>query len=269
MTNEELAVAIKSGNDGLMDQLWQQCYGYIRQQAIRWDNAWKERPDFDVEDLTQSGYIALCKAVRNFQADRGGFITVLAYCLKTEFSKIARCRTKAQQKEPLNNAISLNSPAYDDPDSDATIEETIPVEDPGFNAVEKDIFNQQLAVVLRNAMDELPEKHRRTIELYYLHGMTQSEIAETLHCASSYPGQLIKDALKRMRSGECAPTLSEMLYGERNFYRCTGISAFKRLGCGSPEWEVLHKESRLYQYNIDYCVDALGMSLEQAQRICG
>ena len=35
MSNEELAVAIQAGDTSLLKLLWEQCYGFIRQQATR------------------------------------------------------------------------------------------------------------------------------------------------------------------------------------------------------------------------------------------
>ena len=136
MTNEELVAKIQDGESCLIEQLWRQCYGFIRQQAIRWGRAWESRPDFDVDDLTQAGYIALCEAVKGYEKERGGFLGFLLFYLKTEFAKVAGCRTEAQMKEPLNCAVSLDAPAYNDSDGDLTFGESIPVDDQGFEEVE-------------------------------------------------------------------------------------------------------------------------------------
>lgn len=267
MTNEELAMAVQVGDNSLMDQLWQQCYGFIRQQAMRWARAWECRPDFDVDDLTQAGYIALCEAVRSFQQERGGFLSFLSFYLKTEFSKVSGCRTDAQMKEPLNAAVSLDAPFYTKKGEEATLEEVIEIVDPGFEAVEENIFNQQLASILDQAMSELPEKQRRVIELYYLHRLTYIQIAEILHCSTSYIGQLNKAGLKSLKNGKHVPILSEVLYGNRNYYKHTGLGSWKQSGMSSPEWELLRKEYKMRGRNLIYCVDELGLTLEQARRV--
>lgn len=267
MTNEELATEIQAGRNDLMCRLWRQCYGFIRQQAIKWATAWESRSDFDVDDLTQAGYIALCEAVRGFQRDRGAFIGFLSFYLKTEFSKVVGCRTEAQLKEPLNGAISLDAPAYNDPDNDVTIGESIPVNDPAFEAVEEDLFNQQLAAILNQAMETLPENQRRVIELYYLHRLTYIEIAEILHCSHSYPSQLVRDGLNGLKRGRFSTTLSELLYGEQNYYKHTGFASWKYSGSSSPERELLQKEYKMRGRNLAYCMDHLGMTKEQARRV--
>lgn len=266
-TNEELVTAIQNGKRELMDQLWQQCYGFIRQQAIKWAIAWENRPSFDEDDLTQAGYIALCEAVRGFQSNRGTFIGFLAYHLKTEFSKVAGCRTEAQRKEPLNCAMSLDAPAFNDPDSETALGENIPVSEQGFEDVEEALFIEQVAPVLDKAMQSLPENQRRAIELYYLHRKTYIQIAEILHCSNSSTRQLLKNGLNRLKMGSFAPVLSEVLYGDRNYYRGTGFNSWKYTGSSSPERELLRKEYKMRGRTLECCVQHLGMTTEQAKRL--
>lgn len=250
-----------------MDQLWKQCHRFICQQAIRWERAWESRSCFDVDDLIQAWYIALCEAVKGYQKDRGGFLTFLSFHLKTEFSKVVGCRTSAQLKDPLNGAVSLDAPAYNDDDSKATFGETLDSNESGIDDAEQRIFNEQLAKLLDQAMEHLPENQRLTIELHYLKGIPYIEIAEILHCAASFPGQLTRCAFHKIRHSKYAPALSEMLYGSRNYYRHTGYSSFKNSGCSSPEWELLRKENEMHKCILHHCVEGLGMTMEQAERL--
>lgn len=264
MTNEELATAIKDGKHELTEQLWRQCYGFIRQQAIKWARARENRPDFDADDLTQAGYSALCEAVRGFQEDRGSFIGFLSFHLKTEFSRVAGCRTEAQRKEPLNDAVSLDAPAFSDPDSETTLGETIPVNEQGFEDVEAAIFNEQLSLALGQAMSELPENQRRAIELRYLHGKTYSQIAEALNQSTAYTGQLLKGGLKRLSVGNFAPTLSELVYGDRNYYRGTGFTAWEQTRSSAVEREAEYRENQAAW--LKHLVLQQGMKMEEASR---
>lgn len=267
MTNEELAVAVQNGQPELMEQLWKQCRRFIGQQALKWAKAWKNRSYFDMDDLTQAGYIALCEAVKGYQADRGSFLTFLGFHLKTEFSKVVGCRTEAQLKDPLNEAVSLDAPAYNDEDSAVTIGETLPFDDPGFENVERDLMNEHLAQVLGWALQGLPEKQRTVIDLYYLHGLNHAQIAEVLRCSQSFPQQCVKEGFRNIRKGTFAPALSELLYGDRNYYKHTSFYSWKRTGCSSPEWELIQREEDFRWKNIRYCVNKLGMSMDQAKRL--
>lgn len=275
MTNEELALAIQSGNREEITQLWRQCFGFIRSQAIRWFNSWENIPGFDIDDLTQSGYIALCEAVRAFQAERGSFISVLALYLKTEFAKASGCRTKAQLKDPLNSAKSLDAPAYNDDDSETTVADIVPFDDPGFEEVEEAMHRDYISGVVKEAVYSLPERQRIAIEAHYLDGKTYVEIADILNVANSYPGQLVKDGFRNLRNSKYAPTLSDLLYGDKNLYKRTGYSAWKATGCSVQEYNLLwnerevkwHKLKDTRESKIRYCIDHYGMTMEQARRL--
>lgn len=272
-TNEELAAEIKSGNQELMAQLWRQCYGFIRLQAAKWAQAWEKRPDIDIDDFIQGAYFALNKAVQAYDNDRGAFLNFLSFYLKTEFSKVAGVRSS--RTEPLNIAMSMDAPAYNDLDNDTTIGDTIAADDSSFEDIENDIFNAQLSDALSCAMDDLPEKQRNAVEMNYLKGHTYSEIAERLGCSVAYSGQLVKDGLKGMRRGKHAPTLAELLWGEKNFYAGTGYAAWNESRSSVQERLLIWQENMMQRYGsedskaakIRYCISVLGMDQNEANRL--
>ena len=142
----------------------------------------------------------------------------------------------------MTKAFSLELPVYRDTNgADKTLGDTI--EDPIDYAatVEEEVFGDQLACAVQKAVDELPERQRKAVEEHYLCGQTYNEIADQLHCSCSYVGQLVKSGLRRIREGKHAPGL-RVMYGERNFYRGTGLAAFKRTGYSAPEWEIVRLE---------------------------
>lgn len=262
MTNEELVTAIQNGNNDLMWELWKQCKGFVCQQAFRWSKAWGERADFDIDDLIQSGYIALCDAVKGYQEGRGGFISYLSFYLKTEFSELARCRYEAQTKEPLNGAISLDAPAYNDSDNDTTIGDTIPAADTGFEAVEDIIYNQQISAILKDAVSSIPKQQGKSIDLYYIQGKTQKETADLLNISVCRVQQVIQDGLKNLRRSSYIPTLTEIYYGDRNFYKGTGYISYKHSGTSSPEREAINKEYIENKYRVSKWIGKVGILIE-------
>lgn len=273
MTNEDLAVRIQAGDNTLIPQLWEQCKGFICQEAFRWSEAWKERSDFDADDLIQSGYFALRDAVSGFQADRGNFIALLSLCLKTQFSEVVKCRTVAQKNDPLNNAVSLDTLASADSDIEMTIGDTIPADDTGFEDVEEALYQQQAAVILREAVDSIPERQSEGISLYYLQGKTQRETAEQLNVSGSRAQQIIKEGLKSLRKSVYAPALTELFYIDQNFFKHTGYTYWKHSGMSAPERAVILKERIESQYSgaqwdgkVSLLVK-LGYPIEKAQII--
>lgn len=266
MTNEELAIAIQNGNSSLSEPLWEQIKGFVWKQAKRWALAWQDRKDFDIEDLVQSGYLAMIKAVHGFNSEDGTFLTLLNYCLLTEFSKVVGCRTKAQLQEPLNEAYSLDEPikGHEDSDQFRTLADTIETEEPGFEAIEEADFKMHLAKAVRNAVADLPEQQRRTVEAHFLNGQSYKEIAAALNVSQSRIGRVSKDAIKALRKGQHAPELSYYLYGDRNYYRQTGFFAWKETKSSAVEREVEYRERQ--RKRLQYLVQQHGMTLEDASR---
>lgn len=272
-TNEELTAEIKSGNNELMAQLWRQCYGFIRLQAAKWAHAWEKRPDIDIDDFMQGAYFALNKAVQAYDDDRGAFFNFLSFYLKTDFSKVAGVRSS--RKEPLNIAISIDAPAYNDLDNDTTIGDTIAADDSNFEDIENGIFNAQIADALSCAMDDLPEKQRNAVEWNYLQWRTYGEIAERLGCSVARTGQLVKDGLKGLRQGKHAPTLAELLWGEKNLYAGTGYMAWNESCASVQERLLIWQENQLAKYGandskaakIRYCISVLGMDRDEAAKL--
>lgn len=273
-TNEELAAAIQAGETEAINQLWEQCKGFIYQCAFKWARAWRDRPHCDTEDFVQCGYFALCDAVSAYQAERGSFLNFLYFYLKTEFSKCAGCRTGAQMKEPLNNAISLDAPASADADNDTTLGDTIPGNDTGIEDVEEQMYRETIAKEVRAAVHDLPERKSQTIEAHYLDGKTYEEIAAMLGVSGQWVAQLSKDGLKELRTGKHGLTLWELLGRDRNLYNRTGFSAWKNTGCSVQEWELLRKERMIQGYGMNtrqgkirYCVRVLGMDQGEAEAL--
>ena len=275
MTNEELATAVQNGNNELMSQLWEQCRGFICQQATKWAAAWKNRSDIDKDDFTQAGYIAMCKAVRYWREDRGAFLTILGYYLKTEFSEVAGCRTETKLNEPLNKAVSLDAPISGDPDKEITMGETVAADDTGIEDAEEAVFQDQLSKTVNEAVCKLPERQRIAIEGHYLKGQPHKDIAREIGCSRSYVAELIKVGFNALRSGSSGPTLCELMYFNRDLYHGTGYAAWKNTGSSVQERHIIRNDEivRKHRYSnarvdkINYCIYELGMDRGQAERL--
>jgi RNA polymerase sigma-70 factor (ECF subfamily) len=65
--------------------------------------------------------------------------------------------------------------------------------------VELDLQNKGQAAIIRSAMDKLPEKQRRVIELAYYEGLSQSEMAEKMGEPLGTVKTWVRSALKKLR----------------------------------------------------------------------
>ena len=85
----------------------------------------------------------------------------------------------------------------------------------------------------------------------------------------------MKQGLRELRNGTHAPTLSELLWSERNLYKHTGFTAWKETGCSVQEWSMLWKERETGKHQlkdtrgskIRYCVEVIGMDRERAEQL--
>lgn len=274
LTNEELAMQIQGGNGEVISLLWDQCKGFIWKEAIRWKGAFPNRPDFDVEDLTQCGYFALRDAVQAFDPERGSFLNLLTLYLKTEFAKAIGCRTTAQTKEPLFHALRLDAPVMVGDDGTKTYGDMIPVEEEGFERVEESMYRAHVSEVVKDALCALPSRYREIMQAHFLQGKSYRTIADEMCISKARCGQLVGDALKKLRRGKDAETMAKLLWGERNFYAHTGLTAYKESGSSVQEHSLLWKEREekkhrlngAREYKIKYCMERLGMDQAEAER---
>lgn len=273
-TNEELALQIRGGNGEVISLLYDQCKGFICKQAIRWKTAFPNRPDFDVEDLTQCGYFALCDAVAAFDPERGTFLHLLGMYLKTHFSVAIGCRTEAQTKEPLFNAVRLEAPAKTGSDGGImTYGDVIPVEEKGFEKVEESLYRENVAEVVKDALSALPARQKEAVHGYYLDGKSYRAMACDMCISAARCQQLVADGLKKLRKGSHSATMAALLWDEFNPYKGIGYGAFKGSGCSvqekAVEWKEKQEEryrlNRHREYKIRYCIERLGMDRAEAE----
>lgn len=253
-TNEELVAAIQDGDISLMGQLWGQCYGFIRLQAVRFLHEWTSGNitggnSFELDDLTQQGYFGLCDACRTFRPGQASFCFWLSLYLKNAFSEVAGYRTAAQRNEPLNSAGSLDEPVKNGSSGEegkATKGDFIEDPDRVDFAIDDEVFQQQCEKILRCKVAQLQANQRTAVEMKYWENATDQAIAEKLHCSRSYANISVKDGLKALRRRDVDNTLrnllDDMYYEKRNLYQHTGWGFFKSSGFSSPEYEVCRKE---------------------------
>ena len=164
MTNEELVALIQAGERDRMEELWRNVERFVWQQAAR--RILLGADGVTVEDLYQSGYLALVDAVKSYDAGRGmSFIGWLALALRTAFAEAAGRRSRRQSLDPLHQAVSADAPAYQD-EAGPTVAELVPDESASlaFLAVEW----EDCRGVIEAALDSLPGGQGELLRSYYL-----------------------------------------------------------------------------------------------------
>lgn len=200
MSNEELAVLIQDGDNARILELWQQCNAFIWKQARREIYRLEGRRGVDVNDLAQSGFLAMLDAAKSFDANAGfAFMTWLGFKIKTAFQEAAGCRTKRQMMEPIDSAVSLETPLTDEENGDVLGDLIIDTAaELAFDEVSEADTAQCLHKVLETALDALPEPQKTAIvQRYYMDEKADSKA--------------LNAALRTLRRPEINRTLREYL----------------------------------------------------------
>lgn len=169
MTNEELAVLIQGGERDRLIELWQQVRRMALKEAVRW--AAYHSNGVDAEDLEQAGFIALMRAVDGFDPTAGArFSTWYYHFLKADFERATGRRTEKQQRDPLNDAASLDAPITED--SDLFLGDTVsdPRAETEIADVERRLDQHRLHAALETAIATLPPELQLVIRGRYFRG---------------------------------------------------------------------------------------------------
>ncbi|MGM9601128.1 MAG: sigma-70 family RNA polymerase sigma factor [Faecousia sp.] len=173
MTNEELVSMIQGGEWDKLLELWEQVRRFVWRQAKRREFALDGAGGITSDDLVQAGYLALVRAVDHFDPTAGGtFLTYFGYWLKAAFNQAAGLHTKRNREDPLQSAISLDTPLTDDLGDPLTLADAI--SDPAAEVEMEDVDERdrqvRLHAALEAALAQLPEDQRKAIRDKYYRG---------------------------------------------------------------------------------------------------
>ena len=241
MTNEELIEKIRAGDNSLTLQLFNQNRGFIYQKARKWAALVESRPDCEMDDLMQSAFFAVLDVVKEYDKEKGAFLTLLDWKLRKAFSDACSAYTAAQRQDPINSSLRFEKPISDD--DSAEFGDTVPDQRNGIEEAEEAMYNEYVMEAVHKAVDSLDNEWQRfCIDMRYFQGKTQKEISELWNVSGQYVSQVERLGLRRIREGEHIQELSEIYYGSRDYFRGTGITAYRQTGTSSPERELLRKE---------------------------
>ena len=185
----QLLMRLKNGDDRARDVLIQRYTGFVRMKASSYFIAGGEP-----EDLIQEGLIGLCKAMRDFRADKEtSFRSFAELCVTRQIITAIKTATRFKHS-PLNTYVSFSqTPAGQDPDSDCTLGDALPgshVNDPAVVVISTDEL-KSLVFTLGTGLSPLETDALRM----YLEGSSYEEMAELLDCDT----KAIDNALQRVK----------------------------------------------------------------------
>ena len=185
----QLVMRVHNGDERAREQLIQRYTGFVRMKASSYFIAGGEP-----EDLVQEGLIGLCKAMRDFRADKEtSFRSFAELCVTRQIITAIKTATRFKHS-PLNTYVSFSqTPAGQDPDSDVTLGDALPgshVNDPSVAVISTDELSS-LVFCLGTGLSPLEADALRM----YLEGSSYEDMAEVLECDT----KAIDNALQRVK----------------------------------------------------------------------
>ena len=184
-----LVLRARNGDSVAMDALLRRYTGFVRLKASSYFIAGGEP-----EDLVQEGLIGLCKAMRDFRADKEtSFRSFAELCVTRQIITAIKTATRYKHA-PLNTYVSFSqTPAGQDPDSDVTLGDALPgshVNDPSVAVISTDEL-KSLVFCLGTGLSPLEADALRM----YLEGSSYEDMADLLGCDT----KAIDNALQRVK----------------------------------------------------------------------
>lgn len=241
MTNEELAILIQQGRTDLYAELWEQVRRFVEKQARRRCTLTNGLGGVTVDDLIQSGFLALVEAVKYYDPTGGAsFIGVLNMRLKSAFSEAGGYQTT--KRDPMLHCKSLDAPIdADDPDGGTMLDAISDPRDQYADA-EEEIYIGQLRRVLDSSIADLPIHLNEILYRRYVRGDSLREISGELGVSLERVRQMEKQALTRLERNSRKNGLREFVDRNTNFYTRVGLNTYNTTHTSAVELLAMHRE---------------------------
>jgi RNA polymerase sporulation-specific sigma factor len=185
----QLVLRARNGDELARDALIRRYTSFVRMKASSYFLA-----GGDGEDLVQEGLIGLCKAVRDFRADKEtSFRSFAELCVTRQIITAIKTATRFKH-HPLNNYVSFShTPAGQEAEADCTLGDALPgpaVDDPASCVISTEEL-QSLVFCLGSGLSQLESDALRL----YLEGSSYEDMAVELGCDT----KTIDNALQRVK----------------------------------------------------------------------
>lgn len=244
-TNAALAALAATGNSYALGQLWELNKGLLRSMFWKWYPAHKALADahgLTADDFEQEGFFAVQHAAQTYDPAAGTFANWL---IQTQRRQIQRALTNGHARnvtgedgklhttsaDPLNHCTSLDVPMDDEDGGSATLGDL--QEDPAaaaeLDAVEDDLFREQLHDAIEEALAKLSGNEADVIRRRYYQRQTWAEIEEDSGIKTSQGRTTEHSALTKLgRNPKLCRFHDEVI--QYPAYRGTGFVSWKHSG---------------------------------------
>ena len=162
----------KAGDENALNFMMEKYNNIVNMKASRFFAAGIEK-----EDIIQEGMIGLYKAIQSYDGKKqNSFKSFANMCVERQLITVVKSANR-QKNFPLNSAFSLNSPIYEDGESDAMeILDVNVVEDPLDTIANKEYLNQ-----MENKIDENLSSFEKKVFIHYKQGKSYNDIAKEMN----------------------------------------------------------------------------------------
>jgi RNA polymerase sigma factor (sigma-70 family) len=257
MTNEQLCYSADGGNIRDRDELWEQTgrlFKYIAHKLYVHHRDTASAHGVELDDCLSVCWFAFLAAVKDYakKPDREAEFTAFANLhVKREVYKLLCLRSSA--KDPLDYAASLDAPMPAN-DGKVTLGDTIT--DPTAEAQFEEIERSDIADYVLQRVSLLPERQRDIIRRRYWNDTPFTAIAAELGLTPKQTRNIYGKALRKLRRDERIQEIYRNYYADANFFKCTGLTAFRESGMSSVEWHVLKMEELISRAKGGDCYGA-------------
>lgn len=222
MTNEQLATFIHTGgNDELIPLLWEKVQRFVYRKAAAVYTLHTEscrRRGVELCDIKQAGYMAFLEAIKGYKPETEyKFITFINLPFKNAVNELLKLRTRSGFNDPLNNCISLDTPAEDkDGETDTTIKD-IQADKKALNFV-NDLEAAELSNIIRKELEKLTEKQADIIRRFYLEGQSLKDIAKNMNISGERVRQIKSAAECELKKNRTLKRIYEEHYKNKHYF---------------------------------------------------
>jgi len=219
MSDEELLISYRTGNQDAMCRLMKRLNKTVKAICYKFSH-YASKFGLEVEDLEQECWIAFLKAldtyeIRPYGEECASFRTyVFEMCRMTILSCVRQSKPMGYKTTDDQVGIkSLYEPVFGDED-ETTFEDLCESSgtDPFERIVEAE-FQEYERMILNEAIGKLPPKEGEVIQLKYMEGFTQKQIAEIRNCTESCIGDYETKALSKMKRMSQVIELHDEVFG--------------------------------------------------------
>lgn len=172
MTDDTVLNLAKSGDESALNFIMDKYNNIVNMKASKFFAAGIEK-----EDIVQEGMIGLYKAIQSYDGGKqNSFKTFANMCIERQLITVVKSANR-QKNIPLNSAFSLNSPIYEDGESDAIdVLDVNLVEDPLETIANKEYFAQ-----MEMKIDENLSDFEKKVLIHYKQGKSYNDIAKEMN----------------------------------------------------------------------------------------